>query len=240
MKKIVKIFLIINLLFLIGFLGHFQIAAEDYFGVSVALEELSEKQRQCMCTAACYKENWNCAVVSCYYDPTNSCNEYYQGECYCGGFGCGRAKISALSGGEMLDCMVTSVEPDTAVDNFDKQIKQHMEAILIYLGKGNEQEAQAATRELLNVVNSKLVYLLDKRSDLDNATKSMIKTTVNDLISNVRSQKAGQGSKIDSCGFLWTRNCLYLDPVTSSDIIMHEFSHVIIENLTPGYQIPGI
>jgi hypothetical protein len=31
---------------------------------------------------------------------------------------------------------------------------------------------------------------------------------------------------------------LYLDPITSQDIIVHEFSHLIAEKLTPAYEIP--
>lgn len=215
------------------------ISAEDYFGVTPDLSELSDRQRQCLCSVACYKENWNCSVVSCYYDPTNACNEYYQGECYCGGFGCGRAKIGNLTGGEMLDCMMSSTEPDTQIENYDNQIKQLLNGILIYISKGNEQEAQAATRDLLNVIGLKINYNLDNRGDLDDATKAVIKDTISDLIYSVRFQSPGKGSKIDSCGFLWTSDCLYLDPITSQDIIVHEFSHLIAEKLTPGYIMPG-
>jgi hypothetical protein len=231
--------LLLSLIIVFGILGFSIKAEEDYFGVTIDPAQLSDNQKRCLCTAACTKESWNCAVVSCYWDPSNSCNEYYQGECYCGGFGCGRAKISALSGGDMLDCMLTQEPPALEVDNFNKQIKQLMSGILIYLEKGNQQEAQAALRRLLNVVNDKIDFRLNSRSDIDAATKSRIKSKINDLIANVRFQEPGKGSKIDSCGFLFMNECLYLDPITSQDIITHEFSHIIAEELTPGYEIPG-
>ncbi|HOY46514.1 MAG TPA: hypothetical protein PKU95_02680 [Candidatus Dojkabacteria bacterium] len=230
---------LLALIFFFGLLSFTIKASEDYFGVTIDESALSDRQKSCLCTAACTKESWNCAVVSCYYDPSNECNEYYSGECYCGGFGCGRAKISVLSGGDMLDCLLTQEEPPVEIDNYNKQINQLMSGILIYLEKGNQQEAQTALRRLLNVVNDKIDYRLNSRSDIDDATKSRIRAKINDLIANVRFQQPGKGSKIDSCGFLFMNDCLYLDPITSQDIIAHEFSHIIAEELTPGYEIPG-
>jgi hypothetical protein len=88
-------------------------------------------------------------------------------------------------------------------------------------------------------VNNKISYLVDIRDDIDEKTKNTIKTTINDLVNNVRFQEIGKGSKIDSCGFLWVNTCLYLDPITSQDIIAHEFAHVIVEKLTQGYELPA-
>lgn len=74
----------------------------------------------CLCEASCTKVNWNCSVVSCYYNPAASnaspeCADTSKGECMCQGYGCGRAPL--VTEGEAYNSCQTKYSPAVDGDN---------------------------------------------------------------------------------------------------------------------------
>jgi len=66
------------------------------------------KLKNCLCYCGCTAANWNCAAVTCAYDPDGSidtgspsCANLSNGECVCSGFGCGR--VPMVTSGECYD-----------------------------------------------------------------------------------------------------------------------------------------
>ena len=213
-------------------------------------DALSNEVRSCLCQEACTQEKWNCGVVSCYYDTTQSCSEYTKGECYCGGFGCGRASISKVSTSKYAVCLSLDASNDARPEvqymrqmvELDKQIKQVSLGIRTMAAHGDVERAKEEAKRLSDLMKQKVLKQLDYRTDLTDDQKKTARNIVESYgKSVVITDKLGEGSAVKGCYCFLGKcfnACLYIDPVSSPDVIAHEYGHLIYEALSKNYAMP--
>lgn len=224
--------------------------------------DLTKSELDCLCYEACSNIYWDCAVVSCYYDPTNYCSEYYTGECYCGSFGCGRATISNVNDEQWDGCVaeeVPIIDPVTPIDDsgdieyikemkeLDKEIKDATLMIRYYIAQKDDGKMKHETKNLVNLMNKKAVKQIEHEKDLSDEQKKEAIKVIDSYSKSFRlTEKVGEGSKIAGCNCIGFGSfkkcfseCLFVDPLSYPDVIAHEYGHLIYENLSEKYEFPS-
>lgn len=238
--KLVGLLLLTSLILLLALTQLRQSTKAYFYGEEVMIDKsnLNKGQLNCLCEYACTAQNWNCAVVSCYYDTKNTCSEYTQGECLCSGFGCGRASISMVPSQTVFKCLGGQDEirkTNTDLTNVEKEITQIRKGIYVFLSKGDKKSAEAEYKRLTEKEMQRFNLLLDVRKDLTDDQKKTVKTEVEKLAKNIRFTEPGEGSKVVTGLFSET---LYIDPTGGYDIFYHEIGHKITESLTNKFTLP--
>jgi len=168
----------------------------------------------CECLADCRKQFWK----------DRPCKENYESCC---------ASIAMPEQGTLSDDSEPLIRKpdDIAADLADKCQDQDK----------NWDQIEGGTRELLQSVGNQIMSRTNTRTDLDASQKERLSTLVQELIDKAEVLECKKGSYVKTCQWIKLNfgSCLYIDPMSSPDIVRHEMGHIIAETFMNEYQYPS-
>ncbi len=96
-------------------------------------------------------------------------------------------------------------------------------------------------RAMLEEIVKDIGKRTQERTDLTKSQKSQLMSIVSSATEDARINECGEGSYVSGCKWytLGFASCMYLDPLSTPDIVRHELGHLVAEKMVPAYSEPG-